>query len=389
MPTPSPKALRAKITLLELLSTQSLVTPIKTLYLLHFLMQNADISFFKLVFTFFSFAFELPSGYFSDRCGNRLAVLLSCTLIAASFLFYLFTPDFYGFLLANLLLGIGDAWESGAKDSYFLGLSTAHGLDYRQLKIDIAKYSYAVNFGLAFVSTLLYAQSIYLPVLLTVLFYAAAAVLLLTMPAEPRFGAPEKSKGFLSLSAQIAGKLLKNKALLLEMVFATTCTSILISNFDFYSSLFTSAGISVEAIGIIYSSFSLINILGVKLYDRFRNAFLSRLFLFLMPFSFLLLVSGSAPLLLAAVFLQELCFSYYGLNLNLCVIDSIDDMPSSTYYQSVISFITVLLRIALTSVITFAFSLLDFNAVYWLFAAVTLCATIFYFVCKRRASARI
>ena len=264
MPTPSPKALRAKITLLELLSTQSLVTPIKTLYLLHFLMQNADISFFKLVFTFFSFAFELPSGYFSDRCGNRHAVLLSRTLIAASFLFYLLTPDFYGFLLTNLLLGIGDAWESGAKDSYFLGLSTAHGLDYRQLKIDIAKYSYAVNFGLAFVSTLLYAQSIYLPVLLTVLFYAAAAVLLLTMPAEPRFGAPEKSKGFLSLSAQIAGKLLKNKALLLEMVFATTCTSILISNFDFYSSLFTSAGISVEAIGIIYSSFNHYSVQKIK-----------------------------------------------------------------------------------------------------------------------------
>ena len=106
--------------LFESLSTQSLITSTKTLYLLHFLMQSADISFFKLVFTFFSFAFELPSGYFSDRYGNRRAVLLSRILIASSMLFYCVLPSFAGFLTANLLLGIADAWESGAKDSYWL-----------------------------------------------------------------------------------------------------------------------------------------------------------------------------------------------------------------------------------------------------------------------------
>lgn len=383
MQTPSPKTLRTKIILLELLSTQSLIIPVKTLYLIHFLVQNADISFFKLIFTFFSFAFELPSGYFSDRYGNRHAVLLSRALIASSFLFYLLLPDFSGFVLANLLLGIGDAWESGAKDSYFLVLCSGPQLDYRQLKIDLAKYSYAVNFCLAFVSTMLYAQSIYLPVLFTVLFYAAATALLLTMPDDACRASRGQTQSFLSLSGQVVSKILKNRALVMEMIFATTCTSILISNFDFYSSLFASAGISVQAIGVIYSSFSLINILGVKLYDRFRSAFLSRLFLFLMPFSFLLLVSGQAALLLIGVFLQELCFAYYSLNLNICVIDSIDDKTSSSYYQSVISFMTVLLRIVLTSAITFAFALLDFSTVYGLFAAVTLCVTVCYFAFRR------
>lgn len=382
MQTPSPKTLRTKIILLELLSTQSLVIPVKTLYLLHFLMQNADISFFKLIFTFFSFAFELPSGYFSDRYGNRHAVLFSRVLIASSFLFYLLLPDFSGFVLANLLLGIGDAWESGAKDSYFLSLSEAQGLDCRQLKIDLAKYSYAVNFCLAFVSTMLYAWSVYLPVLFTVLFYAAATALLLTMPDDACRASRGQTQSFLSLSGQVVSKILQNKALLLEMVFATTCTSLLISNFDFYSSLFASAGISVQAIGVIYSSFSLISILGVKLYDRFRSAFLSRLCLFLMPFTFLFLVSGNVFLLLAGVFLQELCFAYYSLNLNICVIDSIDDRASSSYYQSVISFMTVLLRIALTSAVTLAFALLELSAVYGLFAAATFCVTVFYFACK-------
>lgn len=83
----SSRALRIRMILFELLSTQALITSVKTLYLLHFLMQNADISLFKLVFTFFAFGFELPSGYFSDRYGNRYAVLLSRILIAASFVF--------------------------------------------------------------------------------------------------------------------------------------------------------------------------------------------------------------------------------------------------------------------------------------------------------------
>lgn len=40
----SSRALRIRIILFELLSTQALITSVKTLYLLHFLMQNGDIA---------------------------------------------------------------------------------------------------------------------------------------------------------------------------------------------------------------------------------------------------------------------------------------------------------------------------------------------------------
>ena len=379
----SSRALRIRMILFELLSTQALITSVKTLYLLHFLMQNADISLFKLVFTFFAFGFELPSGYFSDRYGNRYAVLLSRISIAASFAFYLIVPSFTGFLLSNVILGIADAWESGAKDSYFLALCTERKMDYQQLKIQVTQYGYGVNFVLAFFSTILYTQNIYLPILITVLFYVAAFFLLLAMPVDSYSGSVKGSQSFLSLSGQIVGKIFRNKPLMIEMLFATTCTSILISNFDFFSPIFESAGISVEIIGMIYSSFSLINILGVKLYDRFRSTVISKMILLLMPFSFLLLVSGKVLLILAGVFLQELCFSYYSLNLNLCVIDSINDLTSSSYYQSMISFMTVLMRIGLTVLITIAFRVLLFHTVYSVFMVLTLCATVFYFSFKR------
>ncbi len=368
-----------KIILFESLSTQSLITSTKTLYLLHFLMQSADISFFKLVFTFFSFAFELPSGYFSDRYGNRRAVLLSRILIASSMLFYCVLPSFAGFLTANLLLGVADAWESGAKDSYFLKQCLLQKLDYQDLKVRTAKYTYAVNFFLALVSTALFQASIYLPLLLTALFYIAATALLLAMPDDA--AQPEQNKlpkNFFFTSKLVLKQILRRRALVLEMLFCTTCTSILISNFDFFSMIFESAGISVSMIGVIYASFGILNIIGVKFYEKTRVSRFSSAVLLLMPFSFLFLVSRSVPLILLGVCFQEVFFSYYNIHLNISVLNSIEDLQNSSYFQSMVSLINVVLRIVLTAIITLAFKVFPFGAVYGGFAAVTLCATCIY-----------
>ena len=368
-----------KIILFESLSTQALITSTKTLYLLHFLMQSADISFFKLVFTFFSFAFELPSGYFADRYGNRSAVLLSRVLIASSMLFYCVLPSFAGFLTANLLLGIADAWESGAKDSYFLKQCLLLGVDYQDLKVRIAKYTYTVNFFLALVSTALFQASIYLPLLLTALLYILAAALLWRMPddaAQPEQS--ERPRGFFFTSKLVLKQILCRRALVLEMLFCTTCTSILISNFDFYSMIFEAAGISVSMIGAIYASFGILSILGVKLYEKARTSKFSSAVLFLMPFSFLFLIRPSVPLILLGVCFQEIFFSYYSIHLNISVLHNIADLQNSSSFQSMVSLINVVLRIILTAVITLAFKVFPFHAVYDGFAAVTLCATCVY-----------
>ena len=81
--------------------------------------------------------------------------------------------------------------------------------------------------------------------------------------------------------------------------------------------------------------------------------------------------------------MQELCFFYYSLNPNLCVIDSNDSLTSSSYYQSIIRFMTVLLRIELTVLITVAFRILEFHSVHSVFMVLTLYVTVFYFSFKR------
>lgn len=97
-----------------------------------------------------------------------------------------------------------------------------------------------------------------------------------------------------------------------------------------------------------------------------------------MPFSFLFLISRSVPLILPGVCFQEVFFSYYNIHLNISVLNSIKDLQNSSYFQSMVSLINVVLRIVLTAVITLAFRVFPFGAVYGGFAAVTLCATCIY-----------
>ena len=177
-------------------------------------MKEQDISFFKFIFTLAAFVFELPSGYLSDKFGNRLCLLLSRLFSIASLLFYCVSPNFVGFLMANFLLGMADAWESGAKDSYFLmlcqDLNTKHNiaLEYREIKISVTKSSYWLNFVLMFFSTFLYNKNIFYPFIGSVALLTVSAFIILTLPPDKTL-TPQKSEKKLFLqSSHRAGKML-------------------------------------------------------------------------------------------------------------------------------------------------------------------------------------
>ena len=70
-----------------------------------------------LLQTLFSVAIvvvEIPSGYFADRFGRRRSIILGSVLAFLSLVIYSFATDFWGFLAAETLLGIGFAFTSGA-----------------------------------------------------------------------------------------------------------------------------------------------------------------------------------------------------------------------------------------------------------------------------------
>lgn len=384
------KKIKLKIALSCLLSTSSLYTPIKTIFLLYFLMKEQDISFFKFIFTLAAFVFELPSGYLSDKFGNRLCLLLSRLFSIASLLFYCVSPNFVGFLMANFLLGMADAWESGAKDSYFLmlcqDLNTKHNiaLEYREIKISVTKSSYWLNFVLMFFSTFLYNKNIFYPFIGSVALLTVSAFIILTLPPDKTL-APQKSekKLFLDETKFMIHKIISNKSLLIEMFYTITCTSIYIINFEYYAVAFQQANIPDSLIGPIYLGFMLINSVGVLIYQNKSLSPVCRVLLILSPFSFVLIISGWPLAVLTAVVTQQLCYSYYNCNFEIYVIDSIDDLSQSSYFQSTISFINVVYRMTLTLIVTALFARLSLEKTYIVFALIILGASLCKVVLNR------
>ncbi len=57
---------------------------------------------------------EIPSGYFADIWGRKKTLIFGSILGCLGFVVYSFSFDFYGFLLAELILGVGSSFISGA-----------------------------------------------------------------------------------------------------------------------------------------------------------------------------------------------------------------------------------------------------------------------------------
>ena len=57
--------------------------------------------------------FEIPSGYFSDVVGRKTTIVLGCIFGFLGLLTYSFSYGFIGFLIAELLLGLGTSFISG------------------------------------------------------------------------------------------------------------------------------------------------------------------------------------------------------------------------------------------------------------------------------------
>lgn len=71
--------------------------------------------------------FEVPSGYFSDRVGRRPTLLIAAGATAAASVVFTTTASFGSFLVAQLLLAVGMAFNSGTDSSLLYDTLLARG----------------------------------------------------------------------------------------------------------------------------------------------------------------------------------------------------------------------------------------------------------------------
>ena len=147
-----------------------------------------QVMILQAVYSISIVALEIPSGYFADVIGRRRTLILGAVLGAAGFSIYSFSYGFLGFLLAELVLGFGQSFISGADSAmlYDSLLERKQEKDYikyegRMVSIgNIAEASAGIVGGLlALISlrTNIYAQAF-------VSFLAVPAAILLVEPGR-------------------------------------------------------------------------------------------------------------------------------------------------------------------------------------------------------------
>lgn len=103
----------------------TLVMPIIVLFYEKHGLGLQDVFILKSVYSIAAVALEIPSGYLADVWGRRKCLISGCLLFFGGYVCYSFTSTFEAFLVAELLLGIGQTLVNGA-DSALLYDTTAH-----------------------------------------------------------------------------------------------------------------------------------------------------------------------------------------------------------------------------------------------------------------------
>jgi predicted MFS family arabinose efflux permease len=89
-------------------------------------MSLADVMLLQAIFALAAVALEFPSGYAADRLGHRASLLISAILWIAGWLLYASGTTFAGMAVAEVVLGAGLAFASGADSALlFTSLQTS------------------------------------------------------------------------------------------------------------------------------------------------------------------------------------------------------------------------------------------------------------------------
>lgn len=111
--------------LIKLSKWFSLIMPIIVLFYEDHGLGLQDVFILKSVYSIAAVVLEIPSGYLADVWGRKKCLISGCILFFGGYLCYSMTGSFGMFLVAELLLGIGQTLVNGA-DSALLYDTTAH-----------------------------------------------------------------------------------------------------------------------------------------------------------------------------------------------------------------------------------------------------------------------
>ena len=124
----------------------NLIMPIVVLFYQENGLSMSQIFILKSVYSIAMVSTELPSGYLADVWGCRKTILFGAILGTLGILIYSFSADFYSFALAEIVLGIGFSFISGADSALLYDSLKAENREDEYIKYE-GRITSAGNFA--------------------------------------------------------------------------------------------------------------------------------------------------------------------------------------------------------------------------------------------------
>jgi len=167
-----------------------LVMPIIVLFFQDNGLSMCQVFLLQSVFSIAVVIFEIPSGYLADIIGRKISIIAGCFLAVAGFTAYSLSYGFWGFLFAELFLGLSGSFISGADSAliYDTLVEIDQTCDYKKIEgrlISVGNFSEGIA-GLA--GGLLALVSLRMP------FYFETAITFIAIPVAFTLVEPARHK---------------------------------------------------------------------------------------------------------------------------------------------------------------------------------------------------
>lgn len=190
---------------------------------------------------------EVPTGLIADRFGRKTAMLLGKILRVGTMPVWLLMPNFTGFLVGFILLGVGDALLSGSLEAYSYD-ELKDKSKYSKLRQQTVSIHLAAFSGAGLIAFLLDAN--YVLILLTsILFSVLGALFALYLPKDTLHTKEKITLKRLLQSAQ--SEIVPSKKAFLPFIRTSLVLSALIVFIEYITLFYKSTGVSTRTVALL------------------------------------------------------------------------------------------------------------------------------------------
>jgi MFS family permease len=221
-------------------------------------MSMQDIFLLKSVYSVGIVAMEIPSGWMADIWGRKKTLLLGSILGAAGFAVYSFSHSFIWFMVAEIILGIGYSFVSGADSAmlYDTLLENNREKDYVRQE---GRITSSGNFAEAIAGV---AGGLLASITLRTPFYFQFLVAAMAVPAAWRLVEPNLFQQHIKLKPleffrEARNNLLKNKDLTVAILFSSLTGTATLTFAWFVQPYFQAINLPIEMYGVMWALLNL------------------------------------------------------------------------------------------------------------------------------------